>query len=123
MVGVDTASLSAVRGWQSAIHSPVTSTALLRGSNLTSGYEARVFTERLNQSFQVALKHRDTSRSTPQDGVVVVAREEAEWGLEKSNERLSKEEATRAKLEAGELGLDFYGLRTKLTDMGVEWID
>ena len=38
--------------------------------NLTSAYEARVFTERLNQSFQVPLKHRDTSRSTPQDGVV-----------------------------------------------------
>ena len=57
------------------------------------------------------------------DGVVVVAREEAEWGLEKSNERLSKEAATRAKLEEGGLGLDFYGLRDKLTDMGVEWID
>jgi len=57
------------------------------------------------------------------DGVVVVAREEAGWGLEKSNERLDKESATRAKLEAGELGLDFYGLRDKLADMGVEWID
>ena len=55
------------------------------------------------------------------DGVVVVARDEAEWALEKSNERLAKEEGTRAKLEAGELGLDFYGLRDKLTDMGVEW--
>ena len=57
------------------------------------------------------------------DGVVVVARDEAAWALEKSNERLAKEEGTRAKLEAGELGLDFYGLRDKLTDMGVEWID
>ena len=55
------------------------------------------------------------------DGVVVVARDEAEWALEKSNERLAKEEGTRARLEAGELGLDFYGLRDKLTDMGVEW--
>ena len=57
------------------------------------------------------------------DGVVVVSRGEAAWALEKSNERLAKEEGTRAKLEAGELGLDFYGLRDKLTDMGVEWID
>lgn len=57
------------------------------------------------------------------DGVVVVGRDEAAWGLEKSNERLAKEAATRAKLEAGELGLDFYGLRAKLVDMGVEWID
>ena len=57
------------------------------------------------------------------DGVVVVGRDEAAWGLEKSLERLDKEAGTRAKLEAGELGLDFYGLRAKLADMGVEWID
>lgn len=57
------------------------------------------------------------------DGVMVVAREEAEWAIEMSNERLAKEATTRAKLEAGELGLDFYGLRDKLADMGVEWED
>ncbi len=57
------------------------------------------------------------------DGVVVVERAEAEFALEKSNERLDKEAATRAKLEAGELGLDFYGLRDKIAAMGVEWID
>lgn len=57
------------------------------------------------------------------DGVVVVARGEAEWALEQSNVRLEKEAGTRAKLEAGELGLDFYGLRDKLSAMGVEWID
>ena len=57
------------------------------------------------------------------DGVVVVSRDVASWALEQSNARLDKEAATRAKLEAGELGLDFYGLRDKLTAMGVEWID
>ncbi|NNC78864.1 MAG: 4-carboxy-4-hydroxy-2-oxoadipate aldolase/oxaloacetate decarboxylase, partial [Acidimicrobiales bacterium] len=57
------------------------------------------------------------------DGVVVVAREEAEWALDRSNERLAKEEATRARLEAGELGVDFYGLRDRLVDLGVDWID
>ena len=57
------------------------------------------------------------------DGVVVVDRLEAEWALERSNERLAKEEVTRARLEAGELGLDFYGLRQKLVDLGVEWVD
>lgn len=57
------------------------------------------------------------------DGVVVVPREEAEWGLEKSNARLSGEARTRARLEAGELGLDFYGLRQKLDDIGVEFVD
>ena len=29
-------------------------------------------------------------------------------------------EACRLRLEAGELGLDFYGLRQKLVDLGVE---
>lgn len=57
------------------------------------------------------------------DGVVVVAREEAAWALEQSNARLDKEAGTRARLEAGELGLDFYGLRDKLTAMGVEWVE
>ncbi len=57
------------------------------------------------------------------DGVVVVERAEAAVALENSNDRLAKEAATRAKLEAGELGLDFYGLRDKIAAMGVEWID
>ncbi len=57
------------------------------------------------------------------DGVVVVARTEAAAALELSNARLAKETETRARLEAGELGLDFYGLRTKLTAMGVEWVE
>lgn len=57
------------------------------------------------------------------DGVVLVERADAEMALQKSNERLDKETATRAKLEAGELGLDFYGLRDKIAAMGVEWID
>ena len=56
------------------------------------------------------------------DGVVVVDRAEAEWALQKSNERLAKEAETRARLEAGELGLDFYGLRQRLVDLGVEWV-
>ena len=57
------------------------------------------------------------------DGVVVVAREEAEWALEQSVERLTREEAVRSRLADGELGLDFYGLRDKLLDLGVEWVD
>jgi 4-hydroxy-4-methyl-2-oxoglutarate aldolase len=57
------------------------------------------------------------------DGVVVVERADAEWALEQSQARLGKEAATRARLEAGELGLDFYGLRAKLLELGVEYID
>ena len=57
------------------------------------------------------------------DGVVVVAREEAEWALEQSVERLTREKVVRSRLADGELGLDFYGLRDKLLDLGVEWVD
>ena len=57
------------------------------------------------------------------DGVVVVARAEAEWALETSNARLADEVQSRTKLAAGELGLDFYGLRDKLAALGVEWVD
>jgi len=57
------------------------------------------------------------------DGVVVVERDEAAWALEQTQSRLEKEAATRARLEAGELGLDFYGLRAKLDELGVEYVD
>lgn len=57
------------------------------------------------------------------DGVVVVPRDEADWALERTNERLAKESATRARLEAGELGFDFYGLRDKAVGLGIEFLD
>jgi len=57
------------------------------------------------------------------DGVVCVGRDEAAWALEQSNARLANEVVTRERLVAGELGVDFYGLRTKLADLGVEYLD
>jgi 4-hydroxy-4-methyl-2-oxoglutarate aldolase len=57
------------------------------------------------------------------DGVVIVARSEAAWALEQSQARLAKEEATRARLMAGDLGFDFYGLRQKAVDLGIEFVD
>jgi 4-hydroxy-4-methyl-2-oxoglutarate aldolase len=57
------------------------------------------------------------------DGVVIVGREEAAWALDQSNSRLAKEAGTRARLMAGELGLDFYGLRKTLVDLGVEYVE
>ncbi len=57
------------------------------------------------------------------DGVVVVPRAEAEWALEGSRVRLDKESTTRARLEAGELGIDFYGLRPRLAELGVVVVD
>jgi 4-hydroxy-4-methyl-2-oxoglutarate aldolase len=57
------------------------------------------------------------------DGVVVVPRTDAEWALEQSQARVAKEQQTRARLAAGELGLDFYGLRAKLHELGVAYVE
>lgn len=61
--------------------------------------------------------------SADDDGVVVVHRDEAVWALEKSLARVQSEESTRKRLENGELGIDFYGLRPKLEELGVEYVD
>ena len=58
-----------------------------------------------------------------QDGVVVVPRESAAETAQASQARLAKEEKSREKLRAGELGLDFYGLRAKLQELGVEFVE
>lgn len=57
------------------------------------------------------------------DGVVVVMRERAAEVARQAAEREAKEEVTRARLRAGELGIDIYGLRDKLKALGVEWVD
>ena len=57
------------------------------------------------------------------DGVVVVPRQAAADVARLSQERVNKEEKSRARLKAGELGLDFYGLRAKLTELGVKYVD
>lgn len=57
------------------------------------------------------------------DGVVVVPRADAVAVARLSQERAAKEEKTRERLRAGELGVDFYGLRAKLKEFGVEYSD
>jgi 4-hydroxy-4-methyl-2-oxoglutarate aldolase len=57
------------------------------------------------------------------DGVVVVARDDAAEAVTLSQARLDKEEATRHRLKAGELGVDFYGLRSTLDELGVVYVD
>jgi 4-hydroxy-4-methyl-2-oxoglutarate aldolase len=57
------------------------------------------------------------------DGVVVVRREMAAEVARLSEARVAKEEQSRARLRRGELGVDFYGLRAKLKELGVEYID
>lgn len=58
-----------------------------------------------------------------QDGVVVVKREAAVEMANLADQRRAKEERTREKLRSGELGLDMYGLRARLAELGVEYLD
>lgn len=57
------------------------------------------------------------------DGVVVVAKAMAADVAKAGADRLAKEEKSRARLKNGELGLDFYGLRAKLAELGVQYVD
>jgi 4-hydroxy-4-methyl-2-oxoglutarate aldolase len=57
------------------------------------------------------------------DGVVVVKRDSAAEVARLAGERFAKEQKTRERLKAGELGVDFYGLRTKLAELGVRYVD
>ena len=58
-----------------------------------------------------------------QDGVVVVRREMATEIARLGAARIEKEEKSRERLKAGELGVDFYGLRAKLKELEIEYID
>jgi 4-hydroxy-4-methyl-2-oxoglutarate aldolase len=53
----------------------------------------------------------------------VVPRESAAAVVGAVEQRLAKEERTRARLTAGALGLDIYNLRDVLAERGVEWRD
>ena len=57
------------------------------------------------------------------DGVVVVRREEAPKVLEDSKKREANEIDKRARLTAGELGLDIYKFRERLAAKGMVWVD
>ena len=57
------------------------------------------------------------------DGVVVVKKETAAEVARLASERFAKEQKSRERLKAGELGLDFYGLRAKLAELGVRYVD
>lgn len=57
------------------------------------------------------------------DGVVVVPRESAAAVAQAGRDRIDKEAKTRERLRNGELGVDFYGLREKLKQLGVNYVD
>ena len=57
------------------------------------------------------------------DGVVVVPRATAADVAKAGQQRIAKEVKSRERLAAGELGVDFYGLRAKLKELGVEYVE
>ena len=57
------------------------------------------------------------------DGVVVVAREQAATVLKAAQDREASEASRRPRLNAGELGLDLYGMRGRLADSGLRYVD
>jgi 4-hydroxy-4-methyl-2-oxoglutarate aldolase len=57
------------------------------------------------------------------DGVVVVRREEVATVLESCRIRERNEDEKRSRLAAGELGLDIYNMRSKLTERGLRYSD
>lgn len=70
-----------------------------------------------------ALVHPGDVIVADDDGVVVVRRQEADAVLAKSLERERKEAAVRARLKAGELGLDIYDMRARLAERGLVYRD
>jgi len=57
------------------------------------------------------------------DGVVVVPRSTADNVAKLGTERVTKEQKSRERLRAGELGLDIYGWRERLAELGVRYVD
>lgn len=57
------------------------------------------------------------------DGVVVVPRQQAGKVAAAAEGRTQREAKTRAALEQGVLGLDYYGMRDKLRDKGLRYVD
>jgi 4-hydroxy-4-methyl-2-oxoglutarate aldolase len=57
------------------------------------------------------------------DGVVIVAREQVKAVIAASKTREEKEASTRAQLVAGKLGLDIYGMRGKLKEKGLRYVE
>ena len=56
------------------------------------------------------------------DGVVVVARQQADIVLTKIAQREANEAAKRQRLAAGELGLDIYNMRPRLAEKGLRYL-
>lgn len=56
------------------------------------------------------------------DGVCIVARDEAAAALGRARARMAQEEEKRRTLASGVLGLDMYRMRERLADKGLEYV-
>ncbi|MCY4339026.1 MAG: 4-carboxy-4-hydroxy-2-oxoadipate aldolase/oxaloacetate decarboxylase [Gammaproteobacteria bacterium] len=56
------------------------------------------------------------------DGVLVIAQDELAEALEQARKRVANEEQKRARLAAGELGLDIYDMRGRLAEKGLRYV-
>jgi 4-hydroxy-4-methyl-2-oxoglutarate aldolase len=57
------------------------------------------------------------------DGIVIVPRAEIERVTTAAREREERETKVRARLTAGEVGLDIYNMRPKLEQLGIKYVD
>lgn len=69
-----------------------------------------------------ALIHPGDMVIADDDGVVVVARKDADSVFAKVQARLDNEESKRQRLAAGELGLDIYNMRARLAEKGLRYV-
>jgi 4-hydroxy-4-methyl-2-oxoglutarate aldolase len=56
------------------------------------------------------------------DGVMVVARTDVPAALAAARARVEREDATRSAFRSGELGLDRYGMRERLGELGITYV-
>ncbi len=56
------------------------------------------------------------------DGVVIVPRRAAADAARLGAERVARERKSRERLAGGELGLDFYGFRARLAELGAQYV-